>query len=141
MQRHGETTATVGPEDNWALPEGLIYGDTKARVSMLLADMDGDGLVDVVSSFGEGNPLLRVWLNRIKANEDCAASACWQLRGAETLPSGWGRPNFVPDDHPVTPARHGLADMDGDGRADLVEIGRGPMRVLLNKASGWIRGP
>ena len=111
--------------NNWALPVGLVNGN-KQRAKTMLADVDGDGLLDVVSTAPAG--ALRVWTNHIRENAGCSATTCWQrLSALETLPaSGWEDLDLASTDTVV--------DIDGDGRADLVRLKSGAFDVLREHA-------
>ena len=125
----------------WALPAKLFKSDGQVAGSRM-ADMDGDGVLDLISGPTGGTTCqpapgkgLCVWLNRIKYNLDCAASACWsRADDYGTLPTGWESINFEP-----TAVKDVVADMNGDGKADLFRYGPGDfqLRVLHNTGSGF----
>jgi len=119
----------------WQLPADLVKSDGRTAGG-LFADVDGDGLVDFVSSAPGGSPPA-VWLNRIK--QECPNNVCWlPSSGFAALPSAWGtNVNFEPTD--TRPANDRLADMNGDGRADLVRFGPHDfdLKVLYSTGAGW----
>jgi RHS repeat-associated protein len=153
---------TFVPYDAWKLPNVLVDQDGDPG-GTTLADMDGDGLLDYVENPRPGafcDPAIttngcasqvniRIYINHTK--NGCVGEAdCWEpaIKFAP-LPAGWGNVNICP----VDPDSHDrLADMNGDGRADLVRVvpatydpsthafNKGELKVLLNLATGWVDG-
>jgi RHS repeat-associated protein len=145
------TGSTFVPAPGWQLPNNLAAGDG-TRAGSMLADMDGDGIVDFVvnnpgnvpeyqngwlcepSGPGSGlacdeHPSIAVYLNRIKAG--CPGGLCWVPKvGLSTLPPGWVHAQLPTDV---------VTDMDGDGLADLVRIVQ-PKPVQNPPADGGIFG-
>jgi RHS repeat-associated protein len=127
------TSSAWAENDNWALPAPLVNNDLMVA-STVLADMDGDGIQDVVSTVRMPSLTLGVWSNQIPTDPSCTTQ-CWvPITALGTLPAGWEDLDFTKTDL--------LADMDGDGRADLVRIpSAGQMQVLLNRGTSWLPAP
>ncbi len=70
-------------------------------------DIDGDGLVDVVVSSGQGTEYIRLYRNT----------------GAGTLAQTQLLPTTCPERPWVSAAGVGIGDVDGDGRADIIATG------------------
>jgi RHS repeat-associated protein len=120
---HGWTSRS-----DWVLPAELANADG-TRAGTLLADVDGDGLLDVVND-GSACQLpagqhLCVWLNRLKTGGGWVRSSAFG-----TLPSGWSAVNLT--------TTFTLADMNGDGKADLVYLpGGSSVQVIASTGNGW----
>jgi RHS repeat-associated protein len=138
--------------ESWTLPGRLVKNDGTPG-SWRLADLDGDGIVDMIgpTSGGEnpnceglggpggGDPYFRcihppptIWLNRIK-QENGWVNVVFEVDN--DVSAFWGSQNGFD----FTNAKiHMMADMDGDGRADLIRFGElasQDMWVFLNKPS------
>ncbi len=126
------------PASYWALPVPLIRDDG-VLTGATFADMDGDGLPDLVTKQFVQCPdpdehhlpcsaKVVVWLNRMGNSE-----TAWQLApGFSTIPDGWngGWIDFIGPDK--------IADMNGDGKADLVRFGPdNDVQVRYSTGSGW----
>jgi RHS repeat-associated protein len=123
---------------SWKLPVTLLDGSNPPKQKSLLVDIDGDGLLDIITPGGRelcdqssGNCIegAMIWYNRINTGGG------WQpdngpLAGLVTYPE-FGVLNFA--------TTHTMADMNGDGRADLILFtpGQNKMQVALNFPSGW----
>jgi RHS repeat-associated protein len=127
--------------DNWKIPAPLRHGAGARDSSTMFVDVDADGISDIVTStvnLANADPgaQLRVWLNRINRNRNCAPGACWQDLGLSTPAPGLGAIDFR--SKPLEPAKDTLIDMNGDGRADLVRMDPlGDLRVVLRTETGW----
>jgi len=143
---------------NWSLPASIYLADSGGKpTGVLFADLDGDGLPDLMRDGYTGNPtcyfinddvqcrdLTRgqadtctcpspnpatVWLNRLRSGEGWVQDANHTL-WPPYFPSLTDRYlNFTKFDH--------LADMNADGRADLVHIDK-QVSVVLNTLDGWV---
>jgi RHS repeat-associated protein len=157
---------------DWSLPTYLV--DVNDRLTgVRFADLDGDGRVDMIRdrvelvcvstscfeciyaetpclSDGHASVSPEVWLNRTTPT-----GGKWEMhREYENLPAGWGA-GAPSGQAPIIDFSHGssagvayydtVADMDGDGLADLVRVqdnsfgGAGAhavIDVLLNKGPG-----
>ena len=136
--------------DDWKLPSGVYLAQanddgSQKTLGTRFADFDGDGLPDLISvatSSNNGNnvtPGPFVWLNRLKSG------------------GGWGDPVARMSGSYLTALLGGdldlttdqLADMDGDGKADLVRFGSSGagqvctnwIEVLRSTGSSWSTAP
>ncbi len=112
----------------WRLPTiATLVKSDGLKTGARLADVDGDGLADFITTIS-GQP--QVWLNRIRTE------GLWKYFGAFAVtPQGWPDINIEQGDT--------LADLNGDGRADLVHWRdtAAEMNVLLSKGTvGWEAG-
>jgi hypothetical protein len=116
-----------------------------------LVDLDGDGRLDLISETAGPLAALRAETRRQLAAS--VANGAWLNRGDRFEAAAvWRSPVPLAARHSGAPADTGarFADLDGDGRADLIQGGadlanpqdadRGhfwPHRVFLNRAGGW----
>jgi RHS repeat-associated protein len=152
------------PADDWALPVTSAQSDVSLVKSdgtlsgSSFADVDGDGMLDFVAVTGvvcdppppNCTPFVSpgciprncstahpaVWFNRIKTEgrwvpDDGAFGQPGSRTSPPNYPSSWGDLNFL--------AHDALADMNGDGRADLIRMGTSQYdgEVLLSTPDGW----
>ncbi|SDS20995.1 Repeat domain-containing protein [Halopseudomonas litoralis] len=90
----------------------------------MLADVDGDGLLDMV---GFANASVAVALNTRTSFQ--ASPAYSNITSTFTRNSGWTENNKYP---------RMMADMNGDGRDDIVGFGKDGVAVALSSTSGFI---
>ena len=109
-------------------PNVQDIGFTEARTTILpnsssdssgiaAGDINGDGLVDLVLAKGEGNNNIQLWLN--------SGNKAFPFKAAIDLP-------VISDVNTVVK----LADVDNDGRLDIVFCSGAGAFVLLNKMNG-----
>jgi len=117
---------------DWALPAGMFYADGTAAA--ILADVDGDGLVDLINGHSNVAPYpMEIWLNRTKTGGGWLPAPSL----AANVPT-WGVIDFSANDTVV--------DLNGDGLADLVHfvetnagnVGLDAMEVRLGTGTGWL---
>ncbi|MFQ5425814.1 MAG: SpvB/TcaC N-terminal domain-containing protein, partial [Gaiellales bacterium] len=125
-------------EPDWNLPTPLQrldaltlspYGSsegTSTDLGVRLADVNGDGRVDVVESIGSTR---NTWLNDGDVNETPSASP-WVLETDWSLPAGVVFQNGDGQDEGVR-----LADVNGDGMTDIVRSQGSTNDVYLNQGS------
>ena len=131
--------------DSMALPAGLVFSDGKSRGTQF-ADIDGDGWLDIIANGrlicdnGDSDNCFRhpaIWYNRGSHWEPDSGlfgrpAGGSDPTGTSTLPDNW---------HPLDLLKDVLADMNGDGRADLVRVNydQAQVRVLINTPGvGWV---
>lgn len=114
----------------WRLPTGLYLYDLDTYHSIdggvRLADVDGDGRVDVLRAKGSEPP--RIWLNRGHAT--WMAGSAWSETSAWEMPEGIA---FADADGRDTGVR--LVDVNGDGMTDIVRSLGDESEVHLNRGS------
>jgi len=135
------------PKSEWNLPKPLSTPSGKPGAAF--GDIDGDGFLDLVvasdsyyqdcsisnwfyddqyckSTPTGASPV--VYFNRLKAGQG------WVRSDIYSRPNGWATIDFAGGDS--------LADVDGDGRADLVRL-RGSKLEILSGSDGshWIQMP
>jgi len=129
-QRHG-TTWTNAP----IIPPTAVVDTRSGDIGVRFADVNGDGLVDIVVSRGYENDARKVrevWLN--------------QGNGSWVKASGWTIPvPFYLSNEGIQPQAE-IVDVNGDGLPDIVyhpnglqcctPLERSPL-VYLNNGSGW----
>jgi RHS repeat-associated protein len=111
--RHGYKAARTTPKtfDEEAGP-AVIFADSEQTI--FLADMDGDGLTDIV---------------RIRASEVCY----WSNEGFGKFSAKIAMPSPVFDaPGAFNPANIRLADIDGSGTADIIYLGKQAFTCWLN---------
>lgn len=112
--------------NDWLLPsEAYFIANDRKDNAVRLADVNGDGLADLVQSFGTNSDRHRVWLN---------SGSGWEI-STWTVPLEAG---FVTDNDKVNGVQ--LADVNGDGLDDLVQSygnSSNSHRVWLNNNHGW----
>jgi len=131
------------PNDAW-VPSTTLAGP-EGRPDGFFADIDGDGLPDLITESTFACP----------DNHDCISGPWISLNrlrtggGWQLLPETDNTPYSIRQfsDAQTAVGWHGfdlaagdtLADMDGDGRADVVHFGKNATQlvVLLNTGSGW----
>jgi len=112
---------------SWGVPlEASFVMDDGRDNGVRLADVNGDGLADLVQSYGTDTGKHRTWLNN---------------RAGWSLSASWSAPTeaaFANDGGQDTGVR--LADVNGDGLEDLVQSAGASAtthRVWLNNNAGW----
>ena len=111
-------------DTNWTIPEFFI-SNGGSNYGVQLADVNGDGLVDIVRSWYDpyNTPIKKVYLNN---------GSGWTLDTNWTIPEYFGYIDYG--------AR--LVDVNGDGLVDIVRsweytYGDDIKKVYLNNGSGW----
>jgi RHS repeat-associated protein len=101
----------------------IVFSDSTQ--SIMLADMTGDGLTDIV---------------RVRNGEVCYwPNTGYGKFGAKVTMS---RPPVFDSEDQFNPSYLQLADINGTGAADLVYLGKDRCRVWLNMGgNGWSKGP
>lgn len=113
------TGSDFKPAKRWVAGFGTANGWSIEAHPRALADVNGDGLPDVVGFATDG-----VYV-ALGTGQSFAAAKRWST--AFSSGGGWRT-----DRHP-----RWLADMNGDGRADLVGISSSGVRVALSSGSGF----
>ncbi|MFZ5800824.1 MAG: SpvB/TcaC N-terminal domain-containing protein, partial [Candidatus Omnitrophota bacterium] len=130
---HNNKNAGWDEVSDWQMPNGTNFTENRgsyvADMGVRLADVNGDGYVDILKNFG-GNK--NIYLNN--------------------KVDGWGTPRGTPDavwnmpadtefvrDIPSSQENLGvvLADVNGDGLVDIVKAKGSDRRAYLNNGSGW----
>ena len=93
--------------------------DTSTR----LADLDGDGRVDLLWHHVTGNGIVQSGAYRSTAT------------GWDDISSSYAPPFILSHDNDTSPRGAFLVDLNGDGRTDLIAHGSGNVR--LNTGTGW----
>ena len=128
------------PQPTWALPASLV-NSAGTPSGVLLADVNGDGLPDVLKDKqSTANPTLQVWLNRTNTSGDP-----WPLNSQLSLNPGGLSLQFKQISRTATDT---IADMNGDGRADIVHpyaasgsSAPDNLRVFFGSDNGWTPAP
>jgi RHS repeat-associated protein len=157
------TGAGWAKRDDWALPNPswiglppltLSKGDGKPE-GTIFADVDGDGLSDIVSNYGSGTVCQLIRCSSCQSYQDYTCDVydengvnC-QICGRR-IPGLWlnnikDGGGWSYDEQPLAPpnvkvdfaSTHTMADMDGDGRADIVQL-KPHFAVMLRNVDTWI---
>ena len=118
-----EVSQTVSKEIDEEKGPAILFADRTQ--SIFLADMDGDGLTDIV---------------RIRNGEICY----WANLGYGKFSAKVGMDNAPVFDHPdsFNPSYLRLADIDGSGTIDIVYLAKSDFRVWMNlNGNEWTRDP
>jgi hypothetical protein len=126
---------------NWTLPTKLANSDG-TPADTIFADIDGDGLPDLITSEG---PAGNIWLNRLR--EDLGGTWVLQSTGSYSIGNLLAA---IPVNDRFFRVGSGVyqgADINGDGRMELINAQgmTGPgacahqvyVRVLSNDGNGW----
>jgi hypothetical protein len=104
------------------LPDGLpTLGNTEQVSRLAVADFDGDGRLDLLLALNS-------------ADTTSTIGRFLMFRG--TAKSGFVRAAEFPLEKPLSPTGWSVADMDGDGRADLIMVDEQTIVVWLGQADG-----
>src|SRR5690606_8572407 len=127
FQGLGEQGFTVGGRLQKAVDEeeGPVFVWSESEQSVFLADMTGDGLMDIV---------------RIRNGEVCY----WPNLGYGRFGAKVGMDQAPLFDFPenFNPAYLRLADVDGSGTTDIIYLGRNDFRVWMNlQGNAWSAKP
>ena len=100
---------------DWSIPSGVVFSTNGEAEGTKIADINGDGLSDLVKSDGGR----KTWLNTGKG---------WKEDSKWVVPSG---ASFVSDNYNLV-----IMDVNGDGKVDLVKDGSSS-ETWLNTGEGW----
>ena len=111
-----------GAPGSWAPAATETYPAGSAPFSVAIGDLNGDGRGDVVVANGSSNSI---------SVFDGAASSPYLVNRQDYATAAGGYP---------TPDNLALADVNGDGRLDVLAVGRGPGQVstFLNNGAGGL---
>ena len=136
--RH-DTTGWV-EDPSWRLTQRLAAPDGKRHA--FLADIDGDGLLDVISdefvSPGETDPAATTVLVSFNHSRSANGGPIWSNSTDQSLPSTMQNPSFSGSRLPGY--LDTITDMNGDGRADFVRLNYNDHKLhvaLSTAAGGW----
>ena len=113
------TGAAFSASQKWSASFGAAAGWKVSSQPRLLADVNGDGRMDVVGFNSEGVD--------VALNNGTGLKAVSRWRSGFGAASGWKS-----GQHPRT-----LADVNGDGRADIVGFSKTQVTVALSAGSGF----
>jgi RHS repeat-associated protein len=129
VERNGLEGFETAPP-SWTLPVAIVTPEGLPNAAMF-ADMNNDGLLDLVASATAANQPPRVWFNRLREGSGWVPGTIAGLTGPR---SRWGTVDFT------KPHQYALLDMNGDGRADVVRFvdpASSDVIVFWNTAAGW----
>jgi YD repeat-containing protein len=146
FKHHGNTAtrmrALMGL-DSGNVPTALLASGKKAgSLRYQFADVNGDGLQDAVEIPIDGGSSIRVWINN---GRDFLSPITVSLNGSDTMGQSLNHDNS--NGKPRDPGLR-IIDFNGDGRADLIQLGnscmdvtdpskqRGAVTVQIANASG-----
>jgi len=113
-------TKPASASSPWTIPESFIYNNHRDR-GVRLADVNGDGLADLLYAPDGGAHRFRVYLN---------TGSGWIYDGNWKIPLA-----FLTENQRDAGAR--LADVNGDGLADIIYASYYFRNVYINTGSGW----
>ena len=141
LSKTGGLTNSANYQPPISMEQGNPCTTTNINVGMAMADLDGDGLPDIVQSASiDGAIINNVWLNSGTGWSAPSTGANWKLPGymvaASSSPVGmaWNTPVYT-----------SFIDLNNDGRVDLVQANDfgslssqvSAQGVWLNSGSGW----
>src|SRR3989344_2381389 len=115
---------TLQATSTWTFPEFLSTG-TSTDIGTRIADVNGDGLPDVIRAQGGSPEILRVYFN---TGSGWATSTSW------TVPTSFTVANTS------TSTGNLLIDVNGDNLADIVQ-NYGSANIYINTGYGWALDP
>ena len=112
----------------------VVGACSQADWGVRFADLDGDGLVDVVGSYFLGSLSSGAWLNT--GQGWTSRQSQWNPPAAFTIISNGGAGFITSQDNGLR-----FVDINGDGLPDLVQYSSNPVvfHIWLNTGQGWLQ--